>query len=105
VGFSGEVVALTDTASGVIGHAAWTDEHGDQVFSDLRGEGTAKGNRITGSFTGGTGRYAGATGAYEFSWQYVLESEDGTVQGRAIGLKGRVRFDTKAGAPAQGGGK
>ena len=61
------------------------------MYSELRGEGTATGNRIVGTFLGGTGRYAGATGTYEFSWQFVLETEDGTVQGQSVGLKGRVR--------------
>lgn len=93
VGFRGEVVALNDTATGLVGRAVWTDERGDKVFSEIRGEGVAKGNRISGTFVGGSGRYAGATGTYDFSWQYVLEAEDGLVQGRATGLKGRVRFD------------
>ena len=92
VGFRGEVVGMTDSASGFVGRAVWTDDRGDQVYSELRGEGTARGNRLTGNFLGGTGRYAGATGGYEFSWQYVMEAEDGSVQGRAVGLKGRVRF-------------
>jgi hypothetical protein len=46
---------------------------------------------ITGTITGGTGRYAGLTGRYEYTWQYVLDSPDGTVQGRAVGFKGEVR--------------
>ena len=41
---------------------------------------------------GGTGRYAGASGVYEFSWKFVIESDDGSIQGSAVGLKGRVRF-------------
>ena len=91
VGFRGDAIALSDSESGMVGRAAWTDEHGDQVFSELRGGGPAKGSHVTGTFIGGTGRYAGATGNYEFTWQYVLAAEDGTVQGRAVGLKGRVR--------------
>lgn len=98
-GFRSEVIALGDTGTGLVGRSVWTDERGDQVFSELKGEGTVARNRITGSFLGGTGRYAGATGTYEFSWQYVLEAEDGTIQGRAVGLKGRVR----TGPPATGG--
>jgi hypothetical protein len=74
----------------MVGRASWTDERGDQVFSELRGGGPAKGSHVTGTFIGGTGRYAGATGTYEFTWEYVLAAEDGTVQGRAVGLKGRV---------------
>jgi hypothetical protein len=60
------------------------------VFSELHGEGTAEKNHITGTILSGTGRYAGATGTYEFSWLRLLEAEDGTVQGRAVDLKGRV---------------
>ena len=62
------------------------DERGDQVFSELRGEGTGTHNKIFGTFLGGTGRYSGAVGQYEFSWRFVLEAEDGTVQGESIGL-------------------
>ena len=69
----------------------WTDERGDQVFSELKGEGTAAENRISGTILGGTGRYAGAEGSYEFSWRFVLEAEDGSIQGSTVGLKGRVR--------------
>lgn len=98
VGFRGEAIALVDSKTGLTGRAVWTDENGDQVYSELRGEGTAKGNRIEGAIIGGTGRYAGANGSYAFSWQYVVEAEDGTVQGRAVGLAGRVRAGGTAGA-------
>jgi hypothetical protein len=90
VGFRSEVVALVDSDTGLVGRSVWTDEHGDQVFSELQGEGTAEHNRITGKFLGGTGRYIGATGSYEFSWEWVMEAEDGTIHGRAIELKGRI---------------
>jgi hypothetical protein len=99
VGFRSEVIALVDTETGLEGRSVWTDEHGDEVFSELKGEGTAARNRITGTILGGTGRYAGATGTYEFSWQFVIEAEDGSIQGRAVGLKGRVR----SGPPDAGG--
>jgi hypothetical protein len=91
VGFRSEVIGLVDSATGFQGRSVWTDERGDQVFSELQGEGTAERNHITGTILGGTGRYAGATGSYEFSWQWVLETEDGSIQGRAVDLKGRVR--------------
>ena len=74
----------------------WTDEHGDKVFSQLRGEPIGTGSKVLGTITGGTGRFAGLTGEYELHWQYVIESDDGTVSGRAVGLKGRVT------APAAG---
>jgi len=90
-GFRSEVVALNDSATGLVGRCVWTDENGDQVFSQLEGEGTAAKNRLKGTFLGGTGRFAGVTGTYEFSWKFVLEAEDGSVQGRAVELKGRIR--------------
>jgi hypothetical protein len=102
VGFRAEAIVLNDSASGMTGRAAWTDERGDQAFSELRGEGTTTGNRIVGTFVGGTGRYAGATGGYEFSWRFVLEAEDGQVQGQSVGLKGRVRFDPVSADAAKG---
>ena len=98
VGFHSEVIGLVDSATGFQGRSVWTDEHGDQVFSELQGEGTAAKNRIRGTVLSGTGRYAGATGSYEFSWQWVMEGEGGAIQGRAVDLKGRVR----PGAAVQG---
>jgi hypothetical protein len=98
VGFLSEAIALVDSETGLVGRSVWTDERGDQVFSELKGEGTAERNRIMGTILGGTGRYAGATGSYEFSWQFVTESDDGSIQGRAVELKGRVR----PGQPAAG---
>jgi hypothetical protein len=99
VGFRAEAIALGDSATGVVGRAVWTDEKGDQAYSEFRGTGNSTGSRIEGTFVGGTGRYAGADGTYEFTWQYVLEAEDGTVQGRAVGLAGRVRFGQPPPAP------
>jgi hypothetical protein len=96
VGFRSEVIALVDSETGLVGRSVWTDEHGDEVFSELKGEGTREKNHIAGTILGGTGRYAGAVGTFEFSWQSVIESEDGAIQGRAVDLKGRVR----AGQPA-----
>ena len=103
VGFRAEAIVLNDNATGMVGRSVWTDEHGDQVYSELRGEGTATGNRIVGTFIGGTGRYSGATGTYEFSWRFVLESEDGEVQGQSIGLQGRVRVGAPPATPGAGG--
>ena len=95
VGFRSEAIVFSDTVTGLVGRAVWTDEHGDRAYSELRGEGSASSNKIIGTFVGGTGRYSGATGSYEFSWRFVLENEDGVVQGQSLGLKGRVRVDNQ----------
>jgi hypothetical protein len=102
IGFRGDVIAFADSETGMVGRAVWTDERGDEVYSALQGAGPQKGNHVTGTFIGGTGRYAGASGTYEFTWQYVLAAEDGTVQGRATGLKGRVRAGAADPSKAQG---
>jgi hypothetical protein len=105
VGFRAEAMVLNDSATGLVGRAVWTDERGDQAFSELRGQGTATDNRIVGTFVGGTGRYAGVTGSYEFSWRFLLESEDGIVQGQSSGLKGRVRVGSSNAPPGAGIGQ
>jgi len=103
VGFRADAIVFNDTSGGMIGRAVWTDEHGDQAFSELRGEGTAANNKIVGTFLGGTGRYSGATGTYEFSWRFVIENEDGNVQGQSMGLAGRVRLDSPHATSGPGG--
>ena len=97
LGVRAEAVVFNDSATAMIGRAVWTDDRGDQAWSELRGEGTSTGNRITGTFIGGTGRFTGITGDYAFTWRFVLETEDGTVQGQSMGLKGRVRGGQAAG--------
>lgn len=103
VGFRAEAIVLNDTATGMVGRSVWTDEHGDQVYSELRGEGTGTGNKIVGTFIGGTGRYSGATGTYEFAWRFVLQTEDGTVQGQSIGLRGKVQVGARSASLGAGG--
>jgi hypothetical protein len=90
-GFRGEAVTFDDGLGVSLGRAVWTDEHGDRLFSRLKGEQLETGKRIVGTITGGTGRYAGLEGEYSFTWQYVLSAEDGAIQGRGVRLQGRVR--------------
>jgi len=99
VGFQAQAVGFTDSLTGMQGRCVWTDERGDKIFSELKGEFVATGNHILGTFLGGTGRYAGVTGEYSFQWQFILESEDGTVNGRAVDLRGRARLASAAAAP------
>lgn len=98
VGFQGDVIGFSDNVAGATGRCVWTDERGDKVFSQLRAEPIGTGSHVAGTITGGTGRYAGITGEYELLWQYVIESDDGTISGRAVGLKGRVTMPA-AGVP------
>jgi hypothetical protein len=99
VGFRARVIGFSDDRATMQGRSVWTDERGDQVFSDLKGDTKATGNRIFGTIRGGTGRFAGVTGDFSFEWKYMVESEDGLVSGRADDLRGQVWIDPAASAP------
>jgi hypothetical protein len=91
-GFLAEAIGFDDGQSLSVGRAVWTDDRGDRIYSELKGEPVQTGRRITGTITGGTGRYAGIRGDYALTWQYVLEAEGGAIQGRTTGLAGRFRI-------------
>jgi hypothetical protein len=99
VGFRSEAIVFNDTETGLVGRAVWTDERGDCAYSELRGEGNSTSNKITGTFVGGTGRYSGASGTYEFSWRFLVENEDGNIQGQSVGLVGKVKVDSDHNKP------
>jgi hypothetical protein len=90
-GFRGEAIGFDDGAGLIVGRGVWTDERGDRIFSQIKGDRLASGRRIAGTISGGTGRYAGISGDYTLEWQYVVEAEAGTITGRAVGLRGRFR--------------
>ncbi len=95
-GFRGEAIFFWDGATLGVGRCVWTDDRGDRIFCALKGDALETGRRITGTLTGGTGRYAGISGEFSFPWQYVVQAEDGVISGRTASLKGRFRL---AGGP------
>jgi hypothetical protein len=99
VGFKSEVIGFSDSRSGIQARSVWTDEHGDKVFSELVGAEAGPGKPIEGRFIGGSGRYAGVTGEYSFEWQHLVDSEDGRVSGRVVGLKGWARLGSRDAVP------
>jgi hypothetical protein len=103
VGFRAESIVFNDTATGLIGRAVWTDDRGDQIFSEITGNGDSTGNHFVGKFVGGTGRYTGASGGYEFSWRFIAENEDGNIQGQSMGLNGKIHVGSAQAAPDAGG--
>ena len=100
VGFRAQAIGFSDSRTGMQGRSVWTDEGGHVVYSELKGEFVGTGNRIVGTFIGGTGRYTGVTGDYSFQWQYVIDAEDGAVSGRVVDFKGRARLAPAASARA-----
>jgi hypothetical protein len=104
VGFRARAIGFSDSRAGMQGRCVWTDERGEMVYSELKGEFVGTGNHIVGTFIGGTGRYRGVTGDYSFQWQYVIDTEDGAVSGRVVNFKGRARLSEANRAPARGPG-
>jgi hypothetical protein len=92
VGFQARALVFGDTAEGGIGRSVWTDERGDEVYSELKGGGVVGGARVQGTFTGGTGRFAGITGEYRIDWRWVIEAEEGRIAVRADHVEGRARI-------------
>lgn len=90
-GFHGRAIGYADDQGVSLGRCVWTDEKGDRVFGRVRGEPLETGKRLIGTITGGTGRYAGIEGEFSLTWQYVVPDEDGSIQARAVALKGRFR--------------
>lgn len=103
LGFRAEIIGFSDSRTGMVGRGVWIDQRGDKAFSELSGESALPGHSLQGRFTGGTGRYAGVTGEYTFTWQRLVASEDG-VSGRVSDLAGWARLAAPA-SPAQGGPK
>ncbi len=103
LGFRSEIIGFSDSRTGVQARCVWTDERGDEVFSELTGKEAGPGKPIEGRFIGGTGRYAGVTGEYSFEWQRLVDSDDGKVSGRVVGLKGWARLGSPdPGQPPKG---
>jgi hypothetical protein len=92
-GFQGEAIAFDDGAGMSAGRAVWTDARGDRIFSALTGDMLQTGRRVAATITGGTGKYARATGSYELTWRYAVSAGGDDVQGRATDLRGRIRRD------------
>jgi hypothetical protein len=98
-GFRAKAIGFSDNLAGMQGRCVWTDERGDKIYSELKGEWVGTGRSIVGTFLGGTGRFAGIAGEYSFQWKYLVESEDGAVSGGAVNFQGRARFGSTSAAP------
>jgi hypothetical protein len=92
-GFQGEAIGFDNGAGLSAGCAVWTDSRGDRLYSVIAGGVLQTGRHIVGTITGGTGRFAGAAGGYELTWQYVVPGEGDGVHGQAIDLRGWIRRD------------
>jgi hypothetical protein len=79
-----------------------TDVVGDQIFCSLVGDAEEGGAEIRGTIRGGTGRYAGISGAFEFLWRHLVRTPDGAVAGVAEKVGGRYRLSAGAATKCAG---
>ena len=91
-GYRTEIIGYSDTRRGMQASSVWTDRNGDRAFSELRADEAGPDRPVIGTFIGGTGRYAGITGEYRFTWQYMVGNEEGGVGARVTDLQGWVRL-------------
>jgi hypothetical protein len=91
-GFRAEALGFDDGSGTGVGRALWTDDRGDQIFSEIVGQPAGTGRRIEGTITGGTGRYTGVTGSYSFEWRYVLPADEIRFQAQSVNVAGRYHL-------------
>jgi hypothetical protein len=91
-GFLGEVIGFDDGGTLLVGRGVFTDERGDRIYWSLKAEPVGTGRKAAGTITGGTGRYAGLEGTFEFAWQYVVDAGAEEISGRIANIEGRTRL-------------
>ncbi len=97
--FDGALTLTGPSAFDVAGSYVTVAANGDQLFATFAGSGTldASGNATgttTTTFTGGTGRFAGASGTATGPFSQVLTSTDGTTSTFAFdtSLRGTISY-------------
>ncbi len=75
------------------GNCVYTDADGDKLFDQWRDRGAAGvGAKDSGGLVGGTGKYAGVQGAYEYERIGVRPVADGTFQGCTVSFTGNWKL-------------
>lgn len=75
------------------GSCVYTDVDGDKIFDEWKDEGTlGVGGKGTGSLIGGTGKYAGIEGSYEYERVSLRPAAEGTFQGYTTRVEGTYKL-------------
>jgi len=91
--FETDCVVFSDTRERGIARCVWTGASGDQIYVDVTSDGPAGFGRARGEFVGGSGRFEGMTGAFQFEWNYSLSrGSDATLDGHTLQMSGRYRL-------------
>ena len=91
--FETDCIAFADP-EGSVGRCVWTSTFGDLIYVNLKGSGTAGFGATRGTFVGGTGKFQGIQGGFQFEWNYNVSSgKDATLDGYTMRMTGRYRRD------------
>lgn len=74
------------------GNCVHTDLDGDQIFDEWQDEGTEAGASGSGKLLGGTGKYAGIEGTYEYERIELRAAAEGAFQGYTTKMTGDYRL-------------
>lgn len=74
------------------GNCVYTDLDGDQIFDEWQDEGTEERAGGSGRLIGGTGKYAGIEGQYEYERIELRPAAEGTFQGYTTKMTGDYRL-------------
>ena len=89
-----ECLGFGDSETGGLTRCKWVDTDGEHIYSELTEEIFGASRSIRGRIVGGTGKYQGLQGEFEFfAWVYAATiEEEGTIHGHTDTLRGEWRF-------------
>ncbi len=94
--FDTDCVGFADDRTGSTGRCVWIGTSGDEIYVELKGSGMGGFGPTRGTFIGGTGRYEGITGGFQYEWSYsVGRGEDATLDGYTLRMAGRYSLEER----------
>ena len=92
-GFRAECVGLQDPKTGSLGRCVWKDRFDHEIWSEVESDSAGVSRRSRGRLVGGTGKFEGIEGEFEFEWIYMMPAEkEGPVKAYATSLSGGWRL-------------
>lgn len=99
-GFRADCVGMQDQKTGGIGRCVWKDRFDHEIWSEISSASLGVARQSHGVFVGGTGKFEGIEGEFEFEWIYMMPaSEEGTVHGRTTNISGSWKLPPAKGKP------
>lgn len=88
-GFRTECVGLQDPKTGGLGRCVWKDRFDHEIWSEIESDSVGSTRKSRGRLVGGTGKFEGISGSFEFEWVYMTPaSKEGPVRGYATEIAG-----------------